>query len=897
MNRPENLAPVEAPAARRPLRGRAGWFQRWLLALIVWIVHTGLAQTTYLADGFHGGVYGHYPEWVTQFMVDQLARHPDWKLNLEIEPETWDWVRTNTPAAYAAFRALYNNPTNASRVEYTNPDYAQSYLWNISGESVIRQFSYGIRKLWEHFPQARFTTYASEEPCFTSALPGILKSFGFNYAVLKNPDTCWGGYTRAFGGELVNWVGPDGTSLPTVPRYASEDLAPGSTWQTTAWNNSSAYLKAAFAQGIAHPVGMSFQDAGWRNGPLLGTNGRSHYVTWTGYIENQAAGSAAPDWAFGQEDVLVSLVWGAQVLQKIAREVRGAENRIVTAEKLAALASVYRGAPWPAAAFDEAWRTLLLSQHHDCWIVPYNGGRNNTWADKVAGWTGRTLKTSDSLIRKSVAALSDKKGGLEAEGGSTNKAPATDDASFIRVFNTLANGRVDLASVLLPKDWKSPAARILNNSGEEVPSQIVAGSETNQWSVLFRAQVPSMGYSTYRLQKGAAQTARGAGVTTEPGGVVTLETDLFTIVLNQARGGTIESLKARTLGNREFVDRNGPRRFNEMRGCFYQEKQFHSSAENPAKLTVVENGPVRARVQINGQIGVHPFVQTITLVQGQPRIDFNLRIDWKGNPGIGAEYGQTEPWRQTDRRRAFYDSRFKLLALFPAKLESPKVFKNAPFDVTESRLADTTFNSWDEIKNDVILNWADLLDGSEKFGVALLTDHTTSYAHGADDPLGLTLQYSGIGLWGRDYRITGPSEINYALIPHAGRWDRAGVWTQSDQWNEPLVAEMVKTGPAGGDANESLIRIAGAGWEIPSAVIDTNGLSVRFFNAEGDSAPRQVTFGGKADRVELARLDGEVIQELPARMDAEGNTVVGLALPRFGVATVRFRDIRGIRGP
>lgn len=52
-----------------------------------------------------------------------------------------------------------------------------------------------------------FTTYSVEEPCFTSCLPQILKLFGFKYAVLKCPNTCWGGYTNAYGGELINWVG------------------------------------------------------------------------------------------------------------------------------------------------------------------------------------------------------------------------------------------------------------------------------------------------------------------------------------------------------------------------------------------------------------------------------------------------------------------------------------------------------------------------------------------------------------------------------------------------------------------------------------------------------------------------------------------------------------------
>ena len=106
-----------------------------------------------------------------------------------------------------------------------------------------------------------FVTYSVEEPCFTSCLPQILKLFGFKYAVLKCPNTCWGGYTAAYGGELVNWVGPDGTSILTVPRYACEELEQKSTWQTTAWGNSDAYLKACRDAGIQHPVGMCFQDA------------------------------------------------------------------------------------------------------------------------------------------------------------------------------------------------------------------------------------------------------------------------------------------------------------------------------------------------------------------------------------------------------------------------------------------------------------------------------------------------------------------------------------------------------------------------------------------------------------------------------------------------------------
>ena len=77
------------------------------IGLLVWPLGVmAQNQRAWFADGYHGGIYGHYPPAFTQFMVDGLGQHPDRKLNLEIEPETWDYVRTNTPSAYQAFGSL-----------------------------------------------------------------------------------------------------------------------------------------------------------------------------------------------------------------------------------------------------------------------------------------------------------------------------------------------------------------------------------------------------------------------------------------------------------------------------------------------------------------------------------------------------------------------------------------------------------------------------------------------------------------------------------------------------------------------------------------------------------------------------------------------------------------------
>jgi alpha-mannosidase len=860
------------------IRGTTWISPFWIVLILIGSTGAVRAQTACFVDGYHGGVYGHYPDGYTRFIVDTLKQHPGWKINLEIEPETWDRLKTNDLTAYAELQALAADQTAGGRIEFVNPTYAQSYLWNISGESIIRQFQYGIKKVREHFAGAVFSTYSAEEPCFTSALPGILKSLGYRNAALKNPDTCWGGYVRAFGGELVNWVGPDGTGLPTAPRYAVEALQPRSTWQTMAWNNSAAYLEAARNAGIQHPVGMCFQDAGWRNGPWLGDPAarRSEYVTWRGYFQQIASQQAAPDWRLTQEDVQVSLLWGAQVLQRLAQQVRAAENRLVQAEKMAALASFYAGSPYPTGVFDEAWRNLMLAQHHDCWIVPYNGRPGNTWADKVARWTAAAQIASGEVMQQSMRALGR---------GGTNQAE-------VRVFNTLGRKRREAVSVALPADWQGPAAKVLDERGQEVVCQLAAKTESGCQQLLFPAEVPALGYCTYRVQPVTQPNRRqGASVTNTQDGWVSIETDLYRIVLDPAKGGVIRSLRSRLAGEKEFVDARNSRYFNEIRGRFYGgQEQFRSGTDSMASVKVLSHGPVRVVVEVTGKVGEHPFTEVISAAQGQRRIDFNLRLDWVGDPGVGNGYGQKERYRQEENQRAFYDDRDKLLGLFPPNLQGQKVYINAPFDVTESRLTNTFFTSWDGIKNNVVLHWLDVTDANGEYGLALLTDHTTSYVHGEDHPLGLVLQYSGIGLWGRHYAIAGPTTVHYALVPHRGRWDQAEISGESAAWNEPLMAVLANSNGPTREGRQSMLELSGSGWEVTTMTVEGKSRFIRLFNAVGDDRAQRLSLDGRAANVSLVELNGNTRETLRATVTPDRRTTVELAIPRFGVRTIRLDD-------
>lgn len=811
----------------------------------------GQAQSSWFADGYHGGVFGHYPQWKTQFLMDKMTAYPDWRVHLEIEPETYDSVRVWNPKTFLDFQTFVAANDHKS-LEFTNPTFSQPYCYNISGESLIRQFSYGIEKLTSLFPNLRLTTYCVEEPCFTSSLPQLLRSFGFSYAVLKNPDTCFGGYTRAFGGELVNWVGPDGTTMVTSPRYACEKLAEKSTWQTIAWNNSKDYVDACYAYGIRHPMGMCYQDAGWKNGPWLGDPKTlsSNYSLWTTYFDSIADKASATHWALSQEDVQVSLMWGAQVLQKLAQSVRKTENKLVQTEKLMVLAQINAKSTWSQELFDAAWRGLMLSQHHDCWIVPLNRLESNhlTWAQNVHRWTGESNQVCNGMLAELTQ--------------TSNKS--------LSIVNTLGLERNELVECTLRH--AGPFC-LVDERGKTIPHQLLSTTNDVQ-TVLFKAKVPAMGTAGFRLIDKEPTDHKALELKQLDKNRLQVETDVYRMVLDASKGGSIVSLWDKQL-KKEWADVGSGFGLNELRGYLTDKKNRWSSLDAPAEIRILEQGPLRYRIQISGAMEDQPYTQTLVLSQGERRIDCRLEIDWKKNVAVG------EPMQDKDApftRKNYYDDRYKLHLVFPVAVQKGVVSKNAPFDVCQSKLENTFFNRWDSIKNNVILNWVDVHDTKQKAALTLLTDHTTSYLQGKDYPLGLTVQYSGAGLWGADYRLTEKTDIRYALFPHRGDWAEADISYENARFNEPLI-------PLGSSMFPSLLELSDKSLTISGLYFKDNKLYLRLYN-EGQPGEKKLRLNVVARSVTECNLKEETIPASFNIKTARRKTVVNLPMPTFAIRTL-----------
>ena len=849
----------------------------------------GKVPTVYFVDGYHGGAIGHMPAGSWRDVLNTLRDLPQWKVSLDIEPISWDLLRRQDPEAYEEWKSLLDNNKSAeSRVEMVGFTFAQPYGWVINGESNVRQLLRGRQVILRHFPHTAVVTYAVQEPCWASCLPQILLSLGFSAAVLKDPGTAWGGYAAGFDAETVNWVGPDGTAIATVPRYACEGLQ--KVYETEAADVKPAFARKCVERGIPHPAGTYLQDLGWAAKPKVSAD-YIRYVTWREYMRDIAE-KPSRQWRFGIEDILTTLPWGEKTLQGVAQQVRSAENRILAAEKMAAMCWMEHRTAWPAAELERSWDELLYAQAHDAWITATTRSGRQAWAFQVASGTLQAEENANRILASGAQELS---AGSEPVGA---RKPL--GAQWVRVVNTLGCARTDLTEVMIGTDRGTRGIRMFGADGNEIPVQVIetrkygpraeSADGVNAATVLFRAEAPSLGYATYRIEPVYDRIpAEAAGPCSAKidGEAVLLESDLYRIRLAPQKGGCVTSLYAKAL-QKEFCDSGSERLFNEYRGFFITARQWHSSADKPAQVTVVEKGPLRARVRIAGHVGTVPFQTTLTLIAGQRRIDFQTRFTYSEDTWIGDPWDIKPEDRRSERRRSQNDGRQKLQAFFPVSLGEQTIYKNAAYDVCRSRNTDTFFQRWDEIKHDIVCNWVDAVNEQQKLGFAVLSDHTTAYTHGPDHPLSLVIGWGAEGgFWWGKCPLRGVQQIAYGILPHRGLWDEAGLWEETSRWGEPVVTQLMEGSKGSTAAARSMLEVSGSGVEVPTMLVDGRALLIRLFNAEGWEGERTVSFAARPQRVNAVELDGRILRRLDIRRGASGRYECSLSLPRFGLRTLR----------
>lgn len=863
----------------------------------------------YFMDGYHGGIRGHMPDGSFRDILSALREYPSWKLSLDVEPSSWSVLELRDPEAFQEL-VSYLVPSSHARVEMVAGTFSQPYGWALSGESNIRQMQRGLQVIGQSFPEVRVVSYAVQEPCWSSCLPQILRSLGLTGVSLKNASTAWGGYTAGFDAAVVNWIGPDGTSIAAVPRYQCEDLQ--AVFATESVDATEAFARKCLNHGIDPPAGMCFQDLGWAAKPQV-SGSYVRFATWKEYFAI-ASPTATKDWRVSIEDFLVTLPWGQPALRKVAQQVRAAEVRLVHAEKLCALAFCIAHFAWPAETLQASWDDVMLSQSHDAWICATTREGRQAQEFQVAYHTLEAQENAETLMAEAAQAI--------ARGPARNPAVPL-GAQSVCVFNSLGCERTEPVTLTLAADPGTVRFEVADATGTPVPSQFVAErryhsaetlhtlSEThasapedidlpdqpsgiNTARLTFRARVPAAGYSTYRVkpvyasQPGKAVNATGPVATNLENGVWTVETDLYRITLNPALGGAITSLLMKEASNLELCASSSPFLFNEYRGYFIEQKAWRSSRSSLASIDLVEKGPVRVILRIRGSVGDVPYETHLSLAQGQRNIEFRVRFNFTADTYIGEPIDIAPNQRELQGRRSQNDGRWKLQAMFPNALAHASLYKNAAFDVCRSRNTETFFKDWNDIKHNIIVDWVDLFDEKNDVGMALLSDHTTAYNWGPDHPLSLVLGWAWDGgFWWDKRPLRGEQTIAYSIVPHLHAWDSAGIWQQSDRWAQPLTAQIVQGDPSSVKESASLVQIDGEELELSTMQIEAGHLIVRLFNARSERKQHSLSFGSMVRSVRGVGLDGKP-GPLFSLVDAQnGRKRAVVEVRRFGLITLQ----------
>jgi len=354
----------------------------------------------------------------------------------------------------------------------------------------------------------------------------------------------------------------------------------------------------------------------------------------------------------------------------------------------------------------------------------------------------------------------------------------------------------------------------------------------------------------------------------QSGPVITVENDFYKIELDADKGGCITNWFDKGLG-REIL--SGPSNdlifYHDSGGLWRMGQELNhgkfqpllNASDSQAALSAkTENGVLR--VEAVSELDGREFTRTLYFRADQPGVRMKIR-------GAAGK-------RQT------------ITVSFRTKVKAESLTMEIPYGVVERPAhRDFTPTFW------AAKNWADLVDGSSKFGVSLALAAPAAVHSGEQGELELiALRYGGqeriFGLPLFAFPATGKDtaihETEYAFWPHGpGDWRERKVFAQaeavlSDSWIDParpdltqLAASVVNTGRD--DVIATVVKKAESG----------EGVVVRLFSyADGPVSVRLSYSGKSVKKAMLANALEQELEELPVR---EGK--VELKMP-YSLATV-----------
>ena len=302
--------------------------------------------------------------------IDWLEKYPAYKTGLDFEAFTFDELEKIDPEFGKLVRdTLKKYP---DRFGLGSTTYGQPLSLYISEESNVRQLTYAIKTNLKHFGTTP-KVYAVSEFAFNNQTPQLLKLSGYDACLMRTHVTNYG-YQKAFDTVWGLWAGRDGTEIPSAPSTLEHGEGYFNctidNWVLTRWPREAKESLEDFMKTCERYeplLATRYDDLTLREEALVAdADGRDNYHFVLLDEIPGIFGEAKDKIATDDNDFHGRMPWG-YCGNEIFNGCRKGENNAARAEKLNAI-SVMLGGESKQELLEEAWKNILVAQHHDIFI-------------------------------------------------------------------------------------------------------------------------------------------------------------------------------------------------------------------------------------------------------------------------------------------------------------------------------------------------------------------------------------------------------------------------------------------------------------------------------------------------------------------------------------------------